>query len=143
MDENCREKRPTHLVKSGRHGSALYNIGFADATFRLNAAPANGPRALLVGNTTAVFASPITEFYYSRLAKDFMFVGVSGACTVQGGSGCIRSLDITGGFPAAAAAGGTGTTTVDNNNVAAEASSVYSTPLSGNAIVKATLAALQ
>jgi hypothetical protein len=104
-----------------------------------------------VGNTTGVFASPITEFYNSRLAKDFMFVGVSGACTVQGGSGCIRSLDITGGFPAAAAinnvilnaAGGTGTITVDNNDVAAEASSVYFTPLSGNTIVKATQAALQ
>jgi hypothetical protein len=136
---------------SGTQRPALYNVGFADATFKLNAAPANGPQALSVGATTGVFASPITEFYNSKLAKDFLFVGVSGACTVAGGSGCIRSLDITGGFPAAAAinnvilnaAGGTGTITVDNNNVAAEASSVYFTPLSGNTIVKATQAALQ
>jgi hypothetical protein len=136
---------------SGTQRPALHNVGFADATFKLNAAPANGPQALSAGATTGVFASPITEFYNSRLARDFLFVGVSGACTVAGVSGCIRSLDITGGFPAAAAinnvilnaAGGTGTITVDNNNVAAEASSVYFTPLSGNTIVKATQAALQ
>jgi hypothetical protein len=78
-------------------------------------------------------------------------VGISAACQVQGGSGCIRSLDVTAGFPAAAtinnvilnASGGTGTITVDNNNVAAEASSVYFTSQTGNNIVKATQAALQ
>jgi hypothetical protein len=135
---------------TGTQRPALYNVGF-DSTFKLNAATANGPQALSVGATTGVFASPITEFYNSRLASDFLFVGVSGACTVAGGSGCIRSLNITAGFPAAAAintviltaAGGTGTITVDNNNVAAEASSVYFTTLSGNTIVKATQAALQ
>jgi hypothetical protein len=129
---------------------ALFNIGF-DATFKLNTTTANGPLALSAGNTTGALASPITEFYNSRLAKDFMFVGISAACQVQGGSGCIRSLDITGGFPAAGsinnvilnASGGTGTITVDNNNVAAAASSVYYTSQSGNNIVKATQAALQ
>ena len=70
---------------------------------------------------------------------------------VMGGSGCIRSLDITGGFPAAGtinnvilnATGGTGTITVDNNSGNAEASSVYYTTLSGATIVKATQSALQ
>ncbi len=136
---------------SGTQRAALYNIGFADATFKLNATTANGPLALSVGNTTGVLASPLTEFFNSRLAKDFMFVGISAACQAQGGSGCIRSMDITSGFPTAAnvnnvifnASGGTGTITVDNNNVAAEASSVYYTSQSGNDIVKATQAALQ
>lgn len=80
-----------------------------------------------------------------------MFVGISAACQSQNGSGCIRSMDITGGFPTAAnvnnvilnASGGTGTITVDNNNVAAEASSVYYTSQSGNDIVKTTQAAWQ
>jgi hypothetical protein len=129
---------------------ALFNIGF-DSTFKLNATILNGPLALSAGNTTGALASPITEFYNSRLARDFIFVGISAACQVQGGSGCIRSLDITAGFPAAGsinnvilnASGGTGTITVDNNNVAAEASSVYYTSQSGNNIVKATQAALQ
>ena len=80
-----------------------------------------------------------------------MFVGISAACQAQGGSGCIRSLDITSGIPDGGtmnnvilnASGGTGTITVDNNNVASEASSVYYTSQSGNDIVKATQAALQ
>lgn len=135
---------------TGTQRPALYNVGF-DSTFKLNAASANGPLALSVGNTAGVLASPVTEFFNSRLAKDFLFVGISAACQAQGGSGCIRSLDITGGFPAAGtinnvilnATGGTGTITVDNNNVAAEASSVYFTSQSGNNIVKATQAALQ
>jgi len=137
--------------KTGTQRAALYNIGFADATFKLNGTTANGPLALSVGNTTGVLASPLTEFFNSRLAKDFMFVGISAACQAQGGSGCIRSMDITSGFPTAAnvnnvilnASGGTGSITVDNNNVAAEASSVYYTSQSGNDIVKATQAALQ
>jgi hypothetical protein len=134
------------------HRAALYNIGF-DSTFKLNATTANGALLLSVGNTNNVIASPITEFYNSRLARDFIFVSVSDACTTGGGglptAGCIRSLDITSGFPAnantvvLAASGGTGTITVDNNNVAAEASSVYYTSQSGNDIVKATQAALQ
>ncbi len=136
---------------TGTHRAALYNIGF-DNTFKLNAATANGPLLLSVGGTNNVVASPLTEFYNSRLARDFMFVSVSNACTTGGGlptGGCIRSLDITSGFPAnanavvLAAAGGTGTITVDNNNVAAEASSVYYTTQTGNTIVKATQSALQ
>ena len=135
---------------SNRLRPALFNIGF-DSTFKLNTAFANAPLVLSAGNTTGALASPITEFYNSRLAKDFLFVGISAACQVQGGSGCIRSLDITTGFPAAAtinnvilnASGGTGTITVDNNNVAAEASSVYFTSQTGHNIVKATQAALQ
>jgi hypothetical protein len=138
--------------KSGNDRAALYNVGF-DSTFKLNATTANGPLLLQSGNTNNVIASPITEFYNSRLARDFIFVSVSDACTNGAGglpiAGCIRSLDITGGFPAnanavvLAATGGTGTITVDNNNVAAEASSVYYTTQSGNTIVKATQSALQ
>ena len=136
------------------HRAALYNIGF-DGTFKLNATFANGPLLLSVGGTNNVIASPLTEFFNSRLSRDFMFVSVSDACTSGAGglptAGCIRSLDITSGFPTAAtvnnvvltATGGTGTITVDNNNVAAEASSVYYTSQSGNNIVKATQAALQ
>ena len=128
---------------------ALYNIGF-DVNFKMSATAANGPTALSAGTTTGVTASPITEFFNSNLAKDFLFVGVTGACTATGGSGCVRSLDITGGFPGAIntvilnATGGTGVITVDNNNTSrAEASSVYYTPLGSNVIVKATQATLQ
>jgi hypothetical protein len=135
---------------SNRERPALYNIGF-DNTFKLSATPANGPLTLSAGNTTGVTAAPLTEFYNSRLARDFLFVAISAACQSEGGSGCIRSLDITSGFPAAGsinnvilnASGGTGTITVDNNNVAAEASSVYFTSQTGNNIAKATQAALQ
>ena len=114
---------------------------------------ANGPLLLSVDNTNKVIASPLTKFYNSRLARDFMLVSVSDACTNGTGGlptvGCIRSLDITSGFPAnanavvLAATGGTGTITVDNDNVAAEASSVYYTTQTGNTIVKATQSALQ
>jgi hypothetical protein len=139
---------------SNRQRPALYNIGF-DSTFKLNATAANSasPLVLSVGNTNNVIASPVTEFFNSRLSRDFMFVSVSDACTNGAGNlptaGCIRSLDITSGVPTNAnavvlgASGGTGTITVDNNNVAAEASSVYYTSQSGNDIVKATQAALQ
>ena len=135
---------------SNRERPALYNIGF-DNTFKLSATPANGPLRLSAGNTTGVTAAPLTEFYNSRLTRDFLFVAINAACQSGGGSGCIRSLDITSGFPAAGsinnvilnASGGTGTITVDNNNVAAEASRVYFTSQTGNNIVKATQAALQ
>ena len=136
--------------KTGTQRPALYDIGF-NGSFVMNATTANGPLALSVGNTTGVTASPLTEFFNSRLNRDFLFVGISSACQAQGGSGCIRSLDITGGFPAAGsinnvilnAAGGTGTITVDNNSGNAEASSVYFTTLSGATIVKATQSGLQ
>jgi hypothetical protein len=141
---------------SGVQAPSLFNIGFADATFKLNTATANGPLALTTGLAANVIASPITEFDNSRLGKDFLFVSVSNACTLglqtgQPTGGCIRSLDITSGFPAAgavnnvvlAATGGTGTITIDNNNSAAEASSVYFTTLSGATIVKATQSGLQ
>jgi hypothetical protein len=134
---------------------SLFNIGFADSSFKLNTTTANGPRALSTGLATGIIASPITEFFNSKLGKDFLFVSVSNACTIGTGGqptgGCIRSLDITSGFPAStainnvvlAATGGTGTITVDNNSTSAQASSVYYTTQSGNTIVKATQAGLQ
>jgi hypothetical protein len=136
---------------TGTQRAALYNIGF-NTSFTMNATTANGPLALA---TAAVNASPITEFYNSRLARDFLFVSVSNNCTNGAGGlptgGCIRSLNVTTAFPTAAtinnvvlsASGGTGTITVDNNNAAAEASSVYYTTQTGATIVKATQSALQ
>ncbi len=135
---------------SNTQRAALFNVGF-NSSFKMNATTANGPLNLSVGNTTGVIASPLTEFFNSRLNRDFLFSGISAACQTQGGSGCIRSLDITSGFPAAGAvnnvilnaAGGTGTITVDNNSGNAEASSVYFTTLAGATIVKATQSGLQ
>jgi hypothetical protein len=127
---------------------ALYNIGF-NTSFTMNATTANGPTALSAGNTPRVYASPLTEFYNTALGKDFLFVGVNLACTTTtGANGCIRSLDITSGFPTAIntvilnATGGTGVITVDNDGAQAEASSAYFTTLTGATIVKATQAAL-
>jgi hypothetical protein len=134
--------------------AALFAVGF-NSSFVLNSTTANGPLALSIGITTGVIASPVTEFFNSKLAKDFLFVSVSNACAAFGSGlptgGCIRSLDITGGFPAStainnvvlAATGGTGTITVDNNSASAQASSVYYTTQTGNTIVKATQAGLQ
>jgi hypothetical protein len=130
---------------------ALYNIGF-NAAFKLNGTTANGPRVLTTGTTTGLHASPLTEFYNTTLARDFLFVGVSGSCTSSGGTGCIRSLNITTGFPTAAAlaaapnlaaTGGTGMITVDNASASLGASDVYYTTLAGNTIVKATQLGLQ
>lgn len=131
---------------------ALYNIGF-NSSFTLNSTTANGPRDLAVLNlaATGITASPVSEFFNATLGKDFLFVGVTGSCTILLGSGCIRSIDITSGFPAAAAinnvflnaSGGTGRIIVDNNSSQSQASSVYYTTLTGSTIVKATQSALQ
>ena len=122
-------------------------------SFTLNSTTANGPRDLAVLNlsVSGITASPVTEFFNTTLGKDFLFVGVTGSCTVLLGSGCVRSIDITSGFPAAAAinnvflnaAGGTGRIIVDNNSSQSQASSVYYTTLTGSTIVKATQSALQ
>jgi hypothetical protein len=131
---------------------ALFNIGF-NSSFTLNSTTANGPRDLAVLNlsVTGITASPVTEFFNATLGKDFLFVGVSGSCTVSLGSGCVRSIDITSGFPTVAtinnvflnAVGGTGRIIVDNNSSQSQASSVYYTTLTGATIVKATQSALQ
>jgi len=80
-----------------------------------------------------------------------MFVSVNTTCTTSITGGCIRSIDVTGGFPTMtsanavvlAASGGTGTITIDNDSASTEASSVYYTTRTGNTIVKATQSGLQ
>jgi hypothetical protein len=131
---------------------ALFNIGF-NSSFTLNSTTANGPLDLAILNLSisGITASPVTEFFNTTLGKDFLFVGVTGSCTVLLGSGCIRSIDITSVFPTAAtinnvflnAAGGTGRIIVDNNSSQSQASSVYYTTLTGSTMVKATQSALQ
>ncbi len=128
---------------------ALYAIGF-DASFRMNPAYSFGPRPLTT-NRAGISASPVTAFYNSTLNRQFLFVSVTSRCTAAITGGCIRSIDVTSGFPTAvsvnkvvlAAAGGTGSISIDNVSSAAGASSVYYTTLTGRTLVKATQAALQ
>ncbi len=131
---------------------ALYDVGFSNSSFTLKTTTANGPLALSTGTTTGVYASPVTEFYNSKLATptDFLFVGVSGSCSTSITGGCMRSLNITSAFPTTsnvnsvilAATGGTGRASVDNYSTSAGASSIYYTTLTGNTIVKATQSGL-
>ncbi len=128
---------------------ALYAIGF-DASFRMNPAYSFGPRPLTT-NRAGISASPVTAFYNSTLNKQFLFVSVTNRCTATITGGCIRSIDVTSGFPTAAsinnvvlaAAGGTGGISIDNVSPAAGASSVYYTTLTGRTLVKATQAGPQ
>jgi hypothetical protein len=103
--------------------------------------------------TGAAESSPVTEFYNSTLAKDYLFAGVTNHCvaTTGGGTaGCVMSLDITSGFPTVNAAttalpatGGTTGIVVDNNSNATQASSIYYGTKTGSTLVKATQSALQ
>jgi hypothetical protein len=142
------------LYVAGNDGStnrlpALYAIGF-NASFKMNASSSAGPLALTT-NTTGINASPVTIFFNSTLNKEYLFVSVSNRCTTTITGGCVRSIDITNGFPTAAsinavvlaATGGTGSISVDNVSSASGASSVYYTTLTGKTIVKATQAGLQ
>jgi hypothetical protein len=130
---------------------ALYAIGF-NASFRMNASTSNGPIALATTGTAGLSSSPITAFYNSTLNRQFLFVGVSNRCSTAVTTGCIRSINVTGGaFPTAGtinnvifgAAGGTGGISVDNNSSSFGAASVYYTTLSGRTIVKVTQENLQ
>jgi hypothetical protein len=126
----------------------LYSVGF-DGSGVMNSS-ATASVALATGTADA---SPVSEFYNASLAKDFLFVGVTNNCvaTTQGGtSGCVMSLDITGGFPtvnanstALAAAGGTSGIIPDNDSSLTEASSIYYATKSGATLVKATQSGLQ
>lgn len=128
---------------------SLYAIGF-NASYKMNATPSNGPLALTT-TTTGNAASPVTAFFNSTLNKQFIFVSVTNHCTATITGGCIRSIDVTSGFPTAAtinnvvlaATGGTGGISIDNVSSAVGASSVYYTTLTGKTLVKATQAALQ
>jgi hypothetical protein len=129
---------------------ALYALRF-NASFRLNATPANGPVDLAT-NFAGLTASPVTAFYNSTLNRQFIFVGVSNRCSAAVTTGCIRTIDVTGGaFPTAgtvnnvilAASGGTGGISIDNNSGSFGAASVYYTTRTGRTIVKATQQNLQ
>jgi hypothetical protein len=127
----------------------LYSIGF-NGSGVLNSAVDATTAALTTGTADS---SPLTEFYNSTQAKDYLFVGVTNNCvaTVGGGTaGCVMSLDITNGFPtvnantiALAAAGGTSGIVVDNNSSATQAASIYYATKTGAALVKATQSGLQ
>ncbi len=127
---------PPLMYAVGTNGTipALYAITFTGYTMTAGTA-AHGPLNLA---TAAVDASSVTEFYNTTLAKDFLFVGTFGNCETTGVTGgCVRTLDITAGFPTSAnpvtgssnailaAAGGTSGITVDNNSSKVEASSIY------------------
>ncbi|MDP9037907.1 MAG: hypothetical protein M3O02_01375 [Acidobacteriota bacterium] len=124
----------------------LYSVGFTGT--RLNASDITST-ALATGTADS---SPVTEFYNSALAKDFLFVGVTNHCiaTTGGGTaGCVMSLDITSGSPtvnasttALAASGGTTGIVVDNNSSSSQASSIYYGTKTGGTLVKATQSGL-
>lgn len=110
----------------------LYRIGFNTAGIMNGSHDTN---SLALGSTTiATRCSPMTGFYNTSAAKDWIFVSVPNGCTATGGgtAGCIMSLDITTGFPTAAAqaraeAGGTSGIIVDNVSTQPQASSIYFT----------------
>lgn len=122
----------------------LYSVGF-NAGGLMNGT-ANGTTVALTTGTAD--ASPLTEYYNSALAKDFLFVGVTNNCaaTTGGGTaGCVMALDITSGFPsvtagttALAASGGTTGIIVDNDSSITQASSIYYATKTGQTLVKAT-----
>jgi hypothetical protein len=126
----------------------LYSVGF-NAGGVMNSS-ANATTAALTSGTAD--SSQVTEFYDTRLQKDYLFVGVTDNCIaiVGGGTaGCVISLDITSGFPtvnatttALAAAGGTTGIIVDNDSGFIEASSIYYATKTGANLVKATQSGL-
>lgn len=126
----------------------LYSVGFDGSGVMNSSATASAALA-----TGAADASPVSDFYNAALAKDFLFVGVTNNCvaSTQGGaSGCVMSLDITGGFPtvnanstALAATGGTSGIIPDNDSGLTEASSIYYATKTGATLVKATQSGLQ
>ncbi|MFN7922934.1 MAG: hypothetical protein U0Q16_22720 [Bryobacteraceae bacterium] len=127
---------------------AFYMFSF-DSAWKLLTTATGGPLRLA---TAAAEASYVTGFFNSTQNKDYMFVGVTTACSTAVTGGCIRSIDVSGStFPTAAnvnnvilaANGGTYGIAVDNNSSAAEASSVYYVMRSTNSLVKATQSALQ
>jgi hypothetical protein len=147
---------------NGTNHPALFDIGFTTG-WKMNTTMAHGP--LDVATNTAD-ASAVTEFYNSSISRDMLFFGVTANCGPTGTTGgCIRSVDITSGFPTninpaagnnnaiLAASAGTSGITVDNNSSATQASSVYYVTLgtatasttcpSGNyCLIKATQSAL-
>jgi hypothetical protein len=126
----------------------LYSVGF-NAGGLLNGTPNATTAALATG---AADGSPITEFYNSTLAKDFLFLGVTNNCVATAGggtAGCVMSLDLTAGFPTVnssttslAATGGPSGIIVDNVSNIPQGSSIYYATKTGQTLVKATQSGL-
>lgn len=128
---------------------SLFAFSFNSA-WRMNGTATNGPLRLAT-NVSGLEASFVTSFFNQTQNKDYLFVGVTNNCSTAVTTGCIRSIDVTGGaFPTATsvnnvilgATGGTYGIAIDNNSSAAEASSVYYVVRGTNQLVKATQAAL-
>jgi hypothetical protein len=125
----------------------LYGVGFNGSGVMNTSATSTAALA-----TGAADSSPVSEFYNPTLGEDFLFVAVTDNCiaTVEGGtSGCVMSLDITGGFPtvnanstALAASGGASGMIPDNDSNLSEASSIYYATKTGTTLVKATQSGL-
>ena len=125
----------------------LYSVGFGSGGVMNSTVSALTP--LATGNADS---SPLTEFYNTALAKDYLFASVTNNCiaTIGGGTaGCVMSLDITSGFPAVTAAttalpaaGGATGIVVDNNSSLTQAASIYYATKTGATLVKATQSGL-
>jgi hypothetical protein len=125
----------------------LYGVGFNGSGVMNTSATSTAALA-----TGAADSSPVSEFYNPTLGEDFLFVAVTDNCvaTIEGGtSGCVMSLNITGGFPtvnanstALAASGGASGMIPDNDSNLSEASSIYYATKTGTTLVKATQSGL-
>lgn len=132
--------------------AAIYRIGFNSAGVMSNAndgnvLPISAPLDIFSPATTA--CSPGTEIFNPNTSTDLMFFSVqnnsnqancSGTATVPGG-GCVVSIDVTSGFPAAVSNaapedGGTSGIVIDNTVPAVlvpQAASLYFTRLAQSA----------
>ncbi len=130
----------------------------------MNSTTADGPIALAAANGEC---SPLTEFFNSP--NDFLFGSVttqSHCANTSDNSGCIRSFNITNGFPMSSSknsdnsnvpfvdeTGGTSAIIIDNASASSGASSIYFSTLgnqscgsggsAGGCAVKLTQSALQ
>jgi hypothetical protein len=150
-----------HIYMTGTGGQngtsnnfcTLYQIGFT-AYPKMNAAatttggisnsgkigmtePAPG---IGTGNSGAGGCSPLTEFYNSATATDWLFVGVSDHCAFTAGNACVlgfnitsgampsaptNSLDFGGGTGGGSTLHGTSGIVIDNDSTSGQASSIY------------------
>ena len=135
---------------------ALYQLSFnMDTT--MNPVPSGGPTQ--IGFTGGKGCSPLTAFFNPNVTDvlhptgtDFLFVSVQGGCTAFDNNGCIKSFDITNGFPIGVLVspvdevGGTSGIIVDNVSTVSQGSSIYfstqATP-TGASAVKLTQSGLQ
>jgi hypothetical protein len=120
-------------ANSGTASPVLYRFTFASNGSMNRAHDTNS--LALASTTTATHCGPMTEFFNTTTGKDWLFTGVENGCVATGGTGCVMSMDITSGFPAAitqsrAEAGGTSGIVVDNVSSLAQASSIYFSTLS-------------